>query len=298
MNYRSDSKIWRVGCPLFAYFFIRLIVEILFFIWLWYRQFNEINLSAAFNGLQYVEQLGRNIDRYSLKMAGAAMLITIPVMYFMIKKDYEYPVNRRTKERKFNLKKYVTVADGSRLVLPALTGVAAASGLGRLITMLPIDGILGNYSQIQVNNSRNPVIWQLLILGIISPVVEELLFRGLVFERLKVYYDVTIAAYIGSIIFAVAHFNLVQGLYGFVMGILFCFAYGKYKSITVPIVMHMAANITAVLMSSNPFSGFVDRHWFIRLPVALAFIVLFGIFLSKMYKNKDIDKEEKDITSQ
>lgn len=295
MDYKSDSKIWRVGCPLFAYFFIRLIVEAGFYTWLWYKQFKEINLTASLNGIGYVEEFGNNIDRYALIMAGVAMLITIPVMYFMIKKDYEYPVNRRTKERKFYLKKYIRVTEYNKLILPILAGVAAASGFGRLIMMLPIDGILGDYSQIQVNNSQNPVMLQLLILGIISPVVEELLFRGLVYNRLKNYYDETIAAYIGSIIFAVAHLNLVQGLYGFVMGIIFCFIYEKYKNIVIPMVMHMMANITAVLMSVNPISKFVDAHWFIRLPVAVIFMCILGILILKIYRDKNV--EEKDITS-
>lgn len=290
MNYDSDNKIWRVGGPLLTFFGIRFMVESMFFIWIWYEQFKEFNLTAAFNGITYIEQLGDTINKYSLAMSGVSMLITIPIMYILMKKDFEYPVNRRRQEKIFNRKKYLKEINMQEIFFPALVGVTATLGISRLITMLPIDGILGDYSQIQLNNSRSSFLMQLLILGVLAPVVEELLFRGLIFKRLKIYYEVTICAYISSIIFAVAHFNLIQGLYAFVIGIILCFVYEKHKNIIVPIIMHMAANIIAVIVSVNPISKFIDERWYLRIPVGLVFSVAFGIFVMKIYSTKKEDE--------
>lgn len=292
MNYDSDNKIWRVGGPLFVYFGIRLLVESLFYIGIWYMQFKEFNISAAFNGIQYVEQFGVNMQKSSLMISGVAMLITIPIMIYLMKKDYEYPVNIRKKEHTFSFKEYGKGIDIKDMKLPAAAGIMGALGVSRLILSLPIDGILGDYSQVQQTYEKSGLFVQTTVLCILSPVVEELIFRGLAYKRLKTYYDVTIAAYISGLMFGISHFNLVQGLYGFIMGIIFTFVYERYKNIVVPIVMHMAANMASVFTSINPVSQFIDKYWFIRIPVAVAETVLFGMLVLKIYREKK-DNDEK-----
>lgn len=288
MNYDSDNKIWRVGGPLLSYLGIRLLVESAFYIGIWYIQFREFDVTAAFNGITYVEQFGVNIKLYSLMMSGVAMAITIPVMLYLMKKDYEYPVNIRKKERSFVLGEYVKDININEWKLPVMSGIMGAAGLSRLISLFPIDGVLGDYSQIKQSYSESTMVMQIVVLCILSPVVEELLFRGLIYNRLKGYYEVTIAAYISSIIFGIAHFNLVQGLYAFIMGIVFSYVYEKYRNIIAPIMMHAAANITTVFMWSNPVSQFIDKYKIVCFIVALAETVIFVALIIRMYRHNKI----------
>ena len=148
MNYENDSKIWRIFGPLFTFFGVRLLVETIFYVVLWNIKFKKFKVSAAFNGILYVEEYGEYVASYTLLMSCISLLICIPIMYLIMKKDYEYPVNPKRKEREFSLKASLKSVDVKTFNYPILLGVTAALGIGRFITMLPIDNILGSYKEI------------------------------------------------------------------------------------------------------------------------------------------------------
>ncbi len=291
MNYNTESKVWRVGGPLFAYLGITYGVKLLYSVWIFYKQFKIWDINAAFSGILYAEEITKTSQSYTLIMSGVAMLITIPVLLWLMNKDYEYPVNRRHRERVFTWKKYRKGLDVGAVPAFVVLGVFATLGLSRVMLMLPIDGILGDYAAVQETYSMSSVWIQFIVLGILSPIVEELLFRGLVYNRLKIYYEASISAYISAIIFGVAHFNLVQGLYAFVMGIIFAFVYEKYKSVFAPMIVHLAANIVAIITGINPVSQFIDRYWIIRLLVGLGFTAVF--VMAVLYLHKRSEQSEK-----
>ncbi|MBQ6814399.1 MAG: CPBP family intramembrane metalloprotease [Lachnospiraceae bacterium] len=286
MNYAMENKIWRVGGPLFAYFGIRILVETLFYVVIMFTQVKNLDVSAAFSGLDFIDRYAHLVMEYTTLMSLVTMVISIPVFYKLMKKDYDYPVTLRKREHVFMLDKYFKSINYKELILPLALGIVATVGVSRIILMLPFDNIIGSYSQIKEGYQVGSIWMQFLTLGILAPVTEELLFRGLVYKRLKTYYDWITAAYISGIIFGVAHLNLVQGIYGFIMGIVFSFIYEKYKNIVAPIIMHMAANIVVVLSIVNPISQIIDERWYLRIPVGIGFSVLFAIILIKIYKTK------------
>lgn len=55
------------------------------------------------------------------------------------------------------------------------------------------------------------------------------------------------AAIYSSLVFAVMHGNLVQILYGFIMGMLFANLYERYSSVKAPIMAHIVVNILSVV---------------------------------------------------
>lgn len=285
MNYEIDNKLWRIGSPLFAFFAIRFTVETFFYVFVSCTQLKKYNITAAFNGLQYMDDYGQKMLSYSHIISIVAMIITLPVLYLMIKKDYEYPVNPRKKEKSFSVKEYTKRVRGKTLVYPSIAGIAASMGIGRFIMMLPFDGILGDYSQVQKINEQTPIIVQFIAMGLLAPMVEELLFRGLVYKRLKMYYDVTVAAYISALIFGISHMNLLQGIYGFIMGMFFAYIYEKYGNIYNVIVMHMAVNVTSVIMGINPISKSIDSFIVTRIIVAVAMIAVFVVMIIKISNN-------------
>ncbi len=86
-------------------------------------------------------------------------------------------------------------------------------------------------------------------LGILVPITEEFLFRGLIYQRLKKYIPVWPAVLAGAGIFALYHGNMVQILFAFPMALVMLLAYEKWNSLYVPVIFHMAANLTAVLLN-------------------------------------------------
>ena len=98
------------------------------------------------------------------------------------------------------------------------------------------------YEQVAQEQFSLPLWVGIIIYGMISPIVEELVFRGLVYNRLKRYFSVGIAIIFSSIIFGGYHGNAIQMGYGFVFGILMAVLYEKYDAFIVPVLLHSVAN--------------------------------------------------------
>jgi membrane protease YdiL (CAAX protease family) len=97
--------------------------------------------------------------------------------------------------------------------------------------------ILGNLSK----DSR----WMLFIIIVfaISPLVEEIFFRGFIYNALRQRYNTYLCIALQAIIFAAFHYkmpysNLYYLIGIFVMGILLAIAYERRKTLLSPIFMH------------------------------------------------------------
>ena len=88
---------------------------------------------------------------------------------------------------------------------------------------------------------------QLIAIGVAAPVVEELIFRGVIMGRMT-WLPVWAAVLIQAALFGIAHMNLFQGLYAFIAGIMLALLYVKYRSLTLAIIGHMAFNLASVLL--------------------------------------------------
>ena len=63
-------------------------------------------------------------------------------------------------------------------------------------------------------------IWlELAVLGLIVPITEELIFRGVVYERMKRCFSMKMAAFLSGLFFGVYHGNVSQGIYAFLLGL-------------------------------------------------------------------------------
>lgn len=96
------------------------------------------------------------------------------------------------------------------------------------------------------DNNHNLIV-TLISTSLIGPIIEELMFRGIIYNELKNKYSNMKAILITTIFFAVIHMNIIQILYAFALGFILIFVYEKYKNIKAPIILHMASNMTTTL---------------------------------------------------
>ena len=80
--------------------------------------------------------------------------------------------------------------------------------------------------------------------------MEEVLFRGLVYNRLKDYNNEWLSMILAAGIFAVYHGNPLQILFAFPMGLLLLAVYEKEGTLMAPIALHMAVNISSILFTA------------------------------------------------
>jgi len=101
-------------------------------------------------------------------------------------------------------------------------------------------------TQLIVEISRmNPIF--ILVPALIGPILEELVFRKIIFGALYKRFNFFLAALISSFIFAAAHMEFVHILVYATMGFVFAFIYVKTKRIIMPIIVHMSLNTVAVV---------------------------------------------------
>lgn len=87
-----------------------------------------------------------------------------------------------------------------------------------------------------------------ILLTIIAPFGEELLFRGVIYQGLS-RYSQPFAIFLSALIFGLAHRNPPQVINAFVMGICLAIGFAKTKSITVCIMIHLANNAFAFMVT-------------------------------------------------
>lgn len=85
----------------------------------------------------------------------------------------------------------------------------------------------------------------------IAPIMEELLFRGVILKGLMNKYSVKTSIILSSILFAIIHGSLQQGVYAFISGLIFSAVYIYTGSIKFTIVAHFLNNICMVVPTPN-----------------------------------------------
>lgn len=87
---------------------------------------------------------------------------------------------------------------------------------------------------------------QIIGLGILVPIGEELIFRGLIYNRMKQQLSVRLSVFFSALLFALYHGNPIQMIFAFPMALVLTAVYEHGKLFLFPVLFHMGANLTAV----------------------------------------------------
>ena len=83
----------------------------------------------------------------------------------------------------------------------------------------------------------------LILYGVVSPLAEEVVFRGIIYNRLRRFFGPFFGIVVSALFFGIFHGNLVQGVYGTIMGIFMAYVYERQDSFFRPVLFHAAANL-------------------------------------------------------
>lgn len=153
-----------------------------------------------------------------------------------------------------------TAKDVVSLILCAILGITASFAFNILaeLTMLRSE----KYETVAEIQYSVPIWLGILLYGIISPMVEEMVFRGVIFNRARKFFGIAKAAVFSALLFGFFHGNLLQFLYGTAMGMLMAVCYGYCQCFAAPVLVHMSANIFVFLISGQAGTAFfVTPFW-------------------------------------
>ena len=128
-----------------------------------------------------------------------------------------------------------------------------------------------------INNQKLPTInIYIALFGsvIIGPILEELVFRYLIYNNLNKFNKKNTSIILSSLIFALVHNGFINIVYAFIIGTILTIIYSKNKNIKEVIILHMVANLMSLLIKEyNPI-----------ILISSFMCLIFSLYIIKMNK--------------
>lgn len=171
-----------------------------------------------------------------------------------------------------------------------LLNVFSVSLVNLLIKIIPQSWVDANSESVGAFAKGN-IVFMILTVAIFAPIIEEILFRGILYNSLKKAIEhlvpvsennviaKIISAVITSFLFAYIHGNILQGIYTFVLSIIMIYALEITGSLITAIVIHMGFNM------ANLFTFFLyGKVPDIVLCIVSAILVIIAFAMVKIVK--------------
>lgn len=114
-----------------------------------------------------------------------------------------------------------------------------------IVESLPASITTSQYDQLTSLILTDNVFITFLTSAILAPVIEELIFR---FGICGIYKDEREKAIlVSAFMFGLAHFNLIQSTYAFILGIVLAYVYTKSQNLLTSTIMHITINGSSIL---------------------------------------------------
>lgn len=149
------------------------------------------------------------------------------------------------KQMNFKAKRSI---DGLSLVPMAILAAASAVGMNGLLNLIELYRFSPTFQEISEIQFDTPVWLGIISYGILAPLGEEVVFRGVVYGQFKKVMKVPLAIVLSGLAFGLFHGNLVQAVYATVIGILLALVYELYGTLIAPMVFHGIANLFVYIM--------------------------------------------------
>lgn len=171
------------------------------------------------------------------------------------------------------------------LVLPL--GVSLQFLIFFILKLIPLpEKIIVEYNKLYSLLGNSSRILEIISVAIAAPIIEEVVFRGLIYTRLRRAMSAPIAAGLCAAIFALAHGHIIATMYAFIIGLILCFLMERFRSLWAPILLHIGFNTANYLPFLREDSSTVE----IMITVAISFVVFaasaFFILRSRNSENK------------
>lgn len=248
MKYKcTKSDVWGILYPALLYMGMMYFVQIV-----------VVFVSSFMIGIVYYEQVGTLseielgyimttcINSELMFITAVAGFTTIPIGFMFMYMD-------KIKEKNLGIyEKYKSVSPLKFLLIVPLGVTSMLMGnyfVSFIQAFLP-ETWLVQYDEAASILYGDGIAVQIVASVIMAPLIEEIIFRGLIYRRIKRVSNSVIAMILSALFFGVFHMNVVQGIYAFIIGLILAYVCERYKTIWAPIIMHAVANGVSVWATS------------------------------------------------
>ena len=252
MNRTPQSKrFWRILGPILVYFGIQFVGQVIVqTVVLATHMQDLVGMMQSAQTEPYPEvvaalsvKMMEWMMEYQSLISGFLALCTIPLPVFLFWRDrkmeraVQLPVNKVAP-----LKKYIWIL---------LFGVAFCVGMNVVMVMSGLamkDVTFLNVSKALYSESMGLM---LVCQGLIVPIAEEWMFRGVLYRRCREQMKFWGAAFSVSLFFAFVHGSVTQIAYTLILGIFLAYIYEKFGSLKAPIFLHILVNSISIVLTKK-----------------------------------------------
>ncbi len=249
-NVKDPSRYtgWDVLKPFLIYYILYNAVSVaLTFGWAMVMRRSSM---AAAAGSRYGDTVAEAINAVSMF---AAVLPLIPMLRRELILNGECARSVRTGQEKTRPERVQAekTRTGADVLLTIVMAWSASIGLNIALAYIGLTRASEAYREVERQQYGAAAAVGTVLFVLLAPAAEEIVFRGLVFNRMKRCYSAVPAIIGSSVLFGVCHGNIVQGTYGVCMGILIAYVYWRTERFAYPCLFHASANLAVYGLAWN-----------------------------------------------
>ena len=223
--------------PILIYYAITMVVSMIvgFLIMLKMITTEKVSLNN-FTDENY-EMFASLVEENTMQMMLLVSVIAIPIFLILMYRDK---------------KKIKMQAIDTRLIvypLVVIVGISACIFLNLMIGMMDIAQIDTEGADTLEKLYQGNMLLNVIVGVFVIPTTEELLFRGILYKRMRTFMLPKVAIVANGILFGLFHGNLLQFIFSCAIGMLLAYVYEKRRNCWLPIILHASSNGISYLVT-------------------------------------------------
>lgn len=222
------------------------------------------------------------------------------LVYYLLAMGIPFGIAHSIKIKTTGIDEYnFSLSSTKIMVLAAISTIAIQTGItSPIVNLIPMPEFV---KKIFMEFGNQNGVFSFITVVVAAPILEELIFRGIILHGLLQRYSPTKSIIVSSVLFGIVHLNPWQFVGAFIIGLFSGWVYYKTKKLTLSILIHFANNLFAFMgiyfvdaetMMNESLTEFYGGLTNLILITAGSIIVsAIGVFLlSKELNGVNVDK--------
>lgn len=249
----GGKRVWRLIYPSLTYYGIALLVSFVAAFIISSNVLSEYMADIMAGEVDAVmTRVIELVYTYSLEMQMAVVVLALPVMVIFFQRD-------RRRRLQAGFVEVLPDRAPRWMALIAVFGAITAYAGNGMISLSGLYQVTDSYDEVAEVFYQGKLGLEILCLGVLSPIVEEIIFRGLMYRQLTEFLNKKLAVVLAAFLFGAYHGNFLQMIYGFCLALLMIYVYERFQTLLAPIMFHIGANLLGVLISETAALSFLYR---------------------------------------
>ncbi|WMJ23394.1 type II CAAX endopeptidase family protein [Paludicola sp. MB14-C6] len=185
---------------------------------------------------------------------------------------------------------------GATIIPIMLFGIGFNVFVSIIMQLIPFpQDLMNSYIEQSSNLTKGNMVVNILATACMAPIVEEIIFRGLMLTRFQKGMPTMVAVLLSSSLFALSHGQIIWMIYSFVLGVILCLVFIRTKSLLGNILLHFSFNSVSAVMMLMKVEDVNDEILPILLVASIVVCIatiITVLFLTKEKKESVVNEQQ------